>query len=195
MPANSKHLPLTTRRGVTSLPLDPPPFFLEREIRLPWKGLGVYSTCVGLAVLCGFRLFFPGIHTPLPSLISLIVVSAGSAGFYHGVRLLAYWLVWAWVLRRYPLSGGIHPAARGELPCSAFLLVLLSPCLGFVPLCAAMYGSLGGFRPELWLCAAVGAALSVKDLRAVRHLLFIDRSRWLKETVSGMDVLKLVDSA
>ncbi len=158
------------------------------------KGLGVYSTCVGLFVLCAFRLLFPGIHSPLPSLISLIVVSAGSAVFYYGIRHSSYWLAWAWVIRRYPSIGGIHPAARGELPRNAFLLVLLFPCLGFVPLCAVMYGFHEGFRPALWLCIAVGAALSVRDLRVVRHLLFIDRSRWLKETMNGMDVLKFIDS-
>ncbi len=194
MVTNSRHLSLTAKRGVTSLPLDPPPFFLEQEIRISFKGLSVYATCVGLLVLVVLRSIFPGAYNPLPSLIALIVTSAGSAGYYHGVRLLSYWLVWAWVIRRYPSTGGIHPAARGELPRNAFLIVLLSPCLGFVPLCAVLYGIYNGFRPELWLCIAVGAALSVGDMRAVWHLMFIDSSRWLKETTTGMDVLRLVGS-
>jgi hypothetical protein len=194
MAANSRHLSLTAKQRAVALPLDPPPFFLETEIRLVFPGLGLYTTGVGLLVLTAFRSTFPGHYQPLPSLTILLVTSVVSVGFYYGVRLLSYWCVWAWVIRKHPPVGRIHPAARGELPRNAFLFVLLCPCSAFIPLCAFLYIQTGAFRPELWLAVAVAAAISIKDLRAVWHLSSIDPSRWVKETSSGMDVLKLIDT-
>ncbi|MDQ7784894.1 MAG: hypothetical protein RDU20_18570 [Desulfomonilaceae bacterium] len=194
MGTNFRQPSLTAKQAVASLPLDPPPFFLEREIRLTFRGLGVYSTGVGIAVLLVLRAAFPGIYDPLPSLVSLLAISACSVGFYHGVRVFSYWLTWGWVIRRYPSIGGIHPAARGELPRNAFLTVLLSPSIGFVPLWVGLYWLYEGFRPEIWLCTAIWAASSMGDLRSVRHLVSVDPSRWIKDTPTGMDVLRLIGS-
>lgn len=136
----------------------------------------------------------PAYPYPIPSLMVMLLASAGSAGYYYGVRFLSYWVVWAWVTRRHPSIGGIHPAARGELPRNAYLLTLLSPILAFVPLCGGLLAGGAGILPEICMAIAVAAAVSVRDLRAAMSLLSVDSSRWVKETARGMDILKLIDT-
>ena len=194
MATNTRISTLTARRRATDLPLDPPPFYLEGEIPWTGPGFGIQTTCVGLLVLLALWLLSPDASYPLPSLTVLLVTSVGSAGYYHAVRFVSCWVVWAWVIRSYPSMGGIHPAARGELPRNMFLLALLSPLCAFVPLLGVcMYAGGEQFLPEIWLVVAVAAAISIRDVRAARRLLCVDSTRWVKDTARGMDILKLID--
>lgn len=180
----------TVSSNPLSLPLDPPPFFLDDEILLPSRGLALYALLVGLLILIALRLLFL-VTYPLPSLGRLVIFSIGTGGFYHSVRFLGYWVAWVGVTRTYPSSGAIHPAARGELPRNVFLLVIILPCAIFVPVVAA-YSLMGpGFTPEMWLVVAVVISLSIRDVSGAWNLLFCDRETWIKESGRGLDVLRL----
>ncbi|MEW6136790.1 MAG: hypothetical protein AB1733_01055 [Thermodesulfobacteriota bacterium] len=177
----------------TSLPLDPPPFFLEDEIVLPSRGLGLYALLVGLLILIALRLLFP-VTGLLPSLSQLMVISVGTVAIYLFVRFFGYWIAWVVVIRSYPASGGIHPAARGELPRNVFLVVLLLPIGIFVPICAIYCWKTSGFPPEMWLVVSLVISLSVRDVIAVSGLVFNDGQTWIKESDRGLDVLRPTSS-
>lgn len=181
-----------TAARVDSLPLDPPPFYLEREIRLPSSGLGISSVLPGLIILLGVRALLPGNITEIPSLFLLMVISLVVGSSYFAARFLAYWAVWLRVTRRHVPVNGIHPAARGELPRNGFLLVLLAPVCTVMPITWAALRGEAGFGPELWLAVAVMASISLRDLRAACRVLSIKSSYWIKETRFGLDVLKPV---
>jgi len=180
------------KRSTRSL-LDPPPFFLEEEVRFRTRFMGVYPVAAGALVLAILRWVSPVGTDSLPSLLVLFISAIGATGFYWGWRLLSYWSVWAYVFRRYPTWGGINLAARGELPRNGFLLVLFAPSIAFILLCVMLVRLGLGFGPTLWMAAAVVAGISLRDLHAGWTLLFRDRSTWVKETPTGLDVLKPVN--
>jgi hypothetical protein len=173
-----------------SLPLDPPPFYLEREVRLPGRGSWKRSTLVGLIVLLIFRLLLPDRYEDLPSLESLLAVSLGTVATFALVRFAAYWLVWLRVKGRFAANGGIHPAARGELPRNAFLLALITPIVIMIFGCLTVWQRTTGFETELVVAVAVIAAVSCRDLTALWRVRSFDRSHWIKVTKGGLDVLK-----
>ena len=177
--------------ALSSSPVDPPPFFLEDEIVLPSRGLALYALVVGLLILIALRLLSV-VTYPLPSLSRLMAFSVGTGLLYHSIRFVSYGIAWAAVKRSYPLSGGIHPAARGELPRNAFLLVLLLPAATFIPLCVGYVFEGKGFGPEMWLVVAVLASLSLRDITAGWNLLFCNSDTWVKAHERGLDVLKFV---
>lgn len=192
MEKHSPHVPVRAGFRSASLPLDPPPFFLEEEILVPSRGRGLYESTVGLLVLIALWLVFPEVSRPLPSLMELFAWAVGGAGFYYGMRLVTYYVVWLATLHTYPSSAGIHPAARGELPRNAFLVVLLFPIVAFVALCLVLSRFAFGFGPTAWIAAAVVAGVSLRDVRLAWNVLFLDTSRWIKKTKRGLDVLQPV---
>jgi hypothetical protein len=179
--------------NVHTNPIDPPPFHPEGEVRSGIAGNCLLGLLVGTAVLLVFAKVSPQRGDPLPSPVILMAVSAVMAGFYVGVRFVAYWAVWLRTTEKYPSIRGVHPAGRGELPRNAFLVVLSAPLFACVPACALLIRFGPGFGPEAWLAIATVAATAVPDLRAARRLLAIAGSRWIKETRNGLDVLKRID--
>jgi hypothetical protein len=192
MVSNPQHATLRAGPTLRASPLDPPPFFLEKEIRLPTRLMGVYAVVTGVLVLVVLRFIIPVHANSLPSLTRLFVSAIGTTGFYCGFRFLTYWAVWAYVIRKYPSSGGIHPAARGELPRNCFLLVFFAPGVVFIPLCAILARLELGFSPTLWLAVAVVAGISLRDVHAGWTILSCDTSAWVKETSTGLDILRPV---
>jgi hypothetical protein len=142
-----------------------------------------------------FPWLFTNASWKVPSLAVLLTWSFGVAALYVAVRFAAYWCAWSAVIRRYPLVRGVHPAARGELPRCAFIVVVLAP----LSICSAvlLVLSKGGtaFSPEIWLALAVAVGISVRDLRIARHLVFLAPDRWIKETPGGLDALRPTDNA
>jgi len=180
--------------GANSLRIDPPPFFLEREILFDRSRAWISTLGVGLLFLAPFLLLFDRPGGAFPSLGRLVVASFAAGTFYLGVRFLSYKGLWWAVGRAHEPVRGIHPAARGELPRNAYLIVLLAPLMAFVPGCWLIFRSNRGLGPELWLAIAVIAGSALTDLRAARHVLSMESSCWIKETPRGLDVLRPVDT-
>ena len=172
------------------LPLDPPPFFLEREIQLDGPYLAVSSTAIGLTVLLVLRLFLPAPPRPLPALSLLMMASIGAAVYYFGVRFVAYWGIWRKISGNYRQKGGRYLGATGELPKNAFLLVFTAPLITFTAVWLILAGRSGGLGPCWWVAIPVVAGIAFRDLKAIWHVLFLDSTRWLKETPRGLDILK-----
>lgn len=172
----------------TPLLTGPTVFLLESEVKL--SGMGPWSTLLGLCVLAVLKLMLPAPGGQLPSLSALTVWSLGTAGFYFGVRFLAFEIVRPRARREYREK---NPGARvlpyTELPRNLFLLASLTPAVSLIPLCFGLLAMGTGVGPELWIVISVGAALSLKDLTGAAHILFVDHSRWIKETSAGLDIL------
>ncbi len=180
-------------RAVTpGLPLDPPPFFLEGEIRLSGSRMNITCAAVGLTVLLALWIFLPDPAKPLPSLTVLVMSSVGAAAYYFSVRFVAYWATWRRISGTYRQTGGRYLGANGELPKNAFLFVFMAPLAAFTVLCLISVGPRGWLGPCWWVAIAVVAGLAVRDLKAAWQVRFLDPTRWLKETSRGLDVLKPV---
>src|SRR5208283_5085871 len=82
------------RAMALGLPLDPPPFFLEGEIRLSGPYINISCATIGLTCLLAFRMFLPSPARPLPSLTLLMMSSVGAGFFYFGIRFMTYWAIW-----------------------------------------------------------------------------------------------------
>jgi hypothetical protein len=119
-----------------------------------------------------------------------MIASVTAASLYLGVRFITYWVVWSRVVRRYPLVGRTHPAARGELPKRSFLFVLVIPITACIALGAVLLYVGSGFTPALVLSMAVVAGIALRDVRAFRHVLFLECSYWIRDTPAGLEVLK-----
>lgn len=178
--------------GTGSLPLDPPPFFLAREIRLSHSFAGLAPVLVGLLILSVYGLVFYNPCQSVQPFWRLVGVSVAAGSLYLIARFFSYWAAWLWVTRLHSVVGGIHPTARGELPRNAFLAVFILP--GTVLLVACLLGTLiaQGFGPELWLAVAVVAGNVLGDLRGAWHLAFVQSTCWVKQTQAGLDVLRPV---
>jgi hypothetical protein len=181
-----------TRALALGLPLDPPPFFLEGEIRLSGSGMNISCTVVGLTVLLTLRFILPDPARPLPSLSILLISSIGAAVYYFGVRFMTYWAVWHRISGTYRQAGGRYLGANGELPKNAFLIVFATPLIAFAALCLILASGNGEFAPDWWVAIAVVAGVSFRDLKAGWRVLLLDQALWLKETSRGLDVLKPV---
>lgn len=173
-------------------PVDVPPFILEREISHSATRTGLYGTVLGSAVLVFFRFVGPSSSENFPGLSLLLAVSMGTAGFYFSVRFGCYWCIrWKASLDAV-IPGRIDPKARGELPRNGFLLVWVCPLVACIPVWAVIVRS-GDVDPALLqLSVAVASGIASRDLMAAWYALFVDASRWIKETRRGLDVLKLV---
>jgi hypothetical protein len=178
------------RAVALGLPLDPPPFFLEGEIRLSGSYMNVSCAAMGLIVLLAFRLFMPDPVRPLPSLSLLVMTSAGAAVFYFGIRFVTYWAVWRKISGNYRQKGGRYLGANGELPKNAFLMVFMAPSAAFGVLYLILADSSGVLGAGWWVAIAVVAGIAFRDLQGAWHVLFLDHARWLKETPRGLDILK-----
>lgn len=152
--------------------------------------MGIWSTLLGLCVLVVMRFMLPAAGGQLPSLSALTVWALGTAGFYFGVRFAAFGIVRARARREYREK---NPGARilpyAELPRNLFLVASLAPVVSLIPLCFALLGMGTRVGPQLWILISVGAALSLRDLTGAAHILFVDPSRWIKETSAGLDIL------
>lgn len=186
---------INSRLELVSRPLDPPPFFLEGEIRVEGTGFGLSALALGVLMVVSYPVLFGGADQPLPSLSLLVVVALVAASFYFGVRFLAYWGTWLRAIGRHSYNGGIHPAARGELPRNAFLVVLFAPLASFMVVGLVIWRLGLGVRPEFWLAAAMAVSISLRDLKAAWHVMRLDPECWIKETRHGIDVLRPVDRA
>jgi hypothetical protein len=178
------------RAAALGLPLDPPPFFLEGEIRLSGTYLNVSCAAVGLIVLLAFRLSLPDPVGSLPSLSLLMMTSVGAAVFYFGIRFATYWTIWRKISGNYRQKGGRYLGANGEMPKNAFLAVLIVPSAAFGVLYLILADPSGMPGPGWWVAIAVVAGIAFRDLKAAWQVLFLDRARWLKETSRGLDILK-----
>jgi hypothetical protein len=179
-------------QGVSSTPLDPPPFTLEKHVSLPVTRSALWAVVLGSLLLVGSRFLFVGTSRSIPPLIWLIVASVTSAGLYLGIRFITYWVVWSRVVRTYPLVGRTHPAARGELPKRSFLFVLVIPFAACMAIGAVVFHVSSASRPVLVLAVAVVAGMALRDLRALGHVLFLECSCWIRDTPAGLEVLKPV---
>ncbi len=119
------------RAAALGLPLDPPPFFFEGEIRLSGSYMNLSCAALGFIVLLAFRLFLPDPARPLPSLSLLLMTSIGAAVFYFGIRFVTYWAIWRKISGNYRQKGGRYLGANGELPKNAFLVVFMAPLAAF----------------------------------------------------------------
>ena len=148
---------------------------------------------MGLGILSLFPWLFSHTSRNTPSLAMLLAWAFGAAAVYIAARLAVYWAVWTAVIRRYPLVRGVHPAARGELPRIAYIAVVLTP----LALCGTvlLFLSRGdnGISPEIWLALAVVAAVSMRDLRIVLHVIFLAPDCWIKESAGGLEILRPAD--
>lgn len=154
----------------------------------------IAGTLLGLAVLLPYGLSRLHSAGSMPSLLLLFGAAAGAAGAYFGIRFLLYWIQWARAIRKFPMVGGVHPAARGELPRNSFLWVLLTPVLMVVPFCLAFSLKTSEVSPAFWLAASVGIGISLPDLVGAGQLLLVPPDRWINETRNGLDVLKRIAS-
>jgi len=179
--------------GAGTLPLDPPPFFLEKEIRLSASLPGLSPVLAGVLILVAYSLLMPHLQQSVLPFWRLLGVSVAAGGGYLVCGLFSYWAGWLWITKRHPVVGGIHPAARGELPRNVFLVSLLVPGAAVLTACllAAKMGM--GFGTELWLAVAVVAGNVLGDLRAAWHLASVKPACWVKRTPLGLDVLRPVD--
>ena len=180
------------RAAALGLPLDPPPFSLEGEIRLSGSYMNVSCAAMGLIVLLAFRLFLPDPVRPLPSLSLLMMTSVGAAVFYFGIRFVTYWAIWRKVSGNFRQKGARYLGANGELPKNAFLMVFLAPSAAFGVLYLILADPGGVSGPGWWVAISVVAGIAFRDLKAAWHVLFLDQARWLKETSRGLDILKPV---
>lgn len=180
------------RAVALGLPLDPPPFFLEGEIRLSGPYINVSCAATGLICLMAFRIFLPSPARPLPSLSLLIMSSVCAGFFYFGMRFVTYWAIWRRISGNYRQKGGRYLGANGELPKNAFLLVFITPLASFAALYFILAGSGGEMGPGWWVAIAVVIGIAFPDLKAAWHVLFLDPARWLKETTRGLDILNPV---
>jgi hypothetical protein len=180
------------RAAALGLPLDPPSFFLEGEIRLSGWYVNVSCAAVALVVLVAFRLCLAGVERPLPSLSRLTMIAVGAAVFYFGIRFVTYLAIWRKISGNYRQKGGRYLGANGELPKNAFLMVFMTPLAAFGVLYLTLAGLGGVLGPGWWVAIAVVAGIAFRDLKAAWHVLFLDRARWLKETSRGLDILKPV---
>ncbi len=180
------------RAAALGLPLDPPPFFLEGEIRLSGSYMNVSCAATGLILLLAFRLFLPDPVRPLPSLSLLIMTAVGAAVFYFGIRFVTYWAIWRKISGNYRQKGGRYLGANGELPKNAFLMVFMAPLAAFGVLYLILADASGVLGTGWWVAISVVAGIAFRDLKAAWHVLFLDQARWLKETSRGLDILKPV---
>lgn len=177
-------------QGVSSIPLDPPPFILERHVSLPVTRSAMWAVVLSSLLLVGFRVLFAHTGRSIPPLLWLMAASITAAGLYLGVRFITYWAVWSRVVRTYPLVGRTHPAARGELPKRSFVFVLVIPIATCIALGVVLIYLGSGFSPELVLAMAVVAGVALRDVRALGHVLFLECSYWIRDTPAGLEVLK-----
>lgn len=177
-------------QDVSSLPLDPPPFILEKYVSLPVTRSALWAIGLSSVILLGYRLLFAETGGPIPSLLWLMSASISGAGLYLGIRFITYWAAWTHVVRTYPLVGRTHPAARGELPKRSFLFVLVVPVATSLSLCAALFHITSGLAQVLVLPIAVIAGIALRDMRALGHVLFLDGSYWIRDTPAGLEVLR-----
>ena len=175
-----------------ALPLAPPPFYLDREIRLSGPRTAVATTLLGLGIVAVSLLVYGQLSGPLPSLWFLTLISVLAAAGCLMVRFACYRLVWTWVSRSYPLRGSVHPAARGELPRNAYLLVLVTPTLALVAACTLVAVWNLKLGPEMWPAIAVAVAVCSGDLIAARHVVRLNSAYWIMETPARLDVLRPV---
>jgi hypothetical protein len=180
------------RAAALGLPLDPPPFFFEGEIRLSGSYMNLSCAALGFIVLLAFRLFLPDPVRPLPSLSLLLMTSIGAAVFYFGIRFVTYWAIWRKISGNYRQKGGRYLGANGELPKNAFLAVFMAPLAAFGVLYLILADPGGVLGPGWWVAIAVVAGIAFRDLKAAWKVLFLDQARWLKETPRGLDILKPV---
>jgi hypothetical protein len=187
-------MPLNPRlaQDVSSTPLDPPPFTLEKHISLPVTSSAIWALGLSCLLLIAYRLLFAETGRPIPSLLWLMVASIVGAGSYLGIRFITYWMVWTQVVRTYPLVGRTHPAARGELPKRSFLFVLIIPIAASLSMCAAIYHVSSSSFQVLVLQIAVIAGIALRDMRALRHVLFLENSYWIRDVPAGLEVLRPV---
>lgn len=176
------------------LQIDPPPFYLHAEVRRGRSLWRLPALATGFALPAAYAVLI-GASRPIPSLALLMAVSLVSASFYLGVRFFAYWAAWLRAMTAYQAVGGIHPAARGELPRNYYVFVLLAPVGAFAAaaLVPALWGT--GFGAEITLAAAVVVGISIRDAQSALSLLAYDSKCWIKETDSGFDVLKPIERA
>ncbi len=186
---------IPSKLELPSRQLDPPPFFLESEIRVGGSGFGLTALGVGVLMVVSFPMLAGKPSQPLPSLSLLVVVALVAASFYIGVRFLTYWIIWLRAIGSHSYNDGIHPAARGELPRNAFLIVLLAPLTSFIVIALLIWRLGVDFRPEFWLAVAVAVSISLRDLKAAWHVIHVEPDRWIKETRHAIDVLRPVDRA
>jgi hypothetical protein len=179
----------TNRKPVTEpLRTGPSPFLREAEVRL--SGMGLWSTLLGFCVLMVMRFLLPAAGGQLPSLSALTVWAFGTAGFYFGVRFVAFGIVRPRARREYrEKNPGARVFPQSELPRDLFLLASLAPVASLIPLCFCLLVTGTRVGPQLWILISVGAALSLRDLTGAAHILFVDPSRWIKETSAGLDIL------
>lgn len=177
---------------MTSRPVDPLPFFPERKIRISRARSAIAATLLGLLILVPYGLGHFHSGGSIPSLTVLFVAAVAACGSYFGIRFVVYWTQWALAIRNYPLVGGVHPAARGELPRNSFLWVLLTPFLTIFPLCLGMSLNTIELSPAFWLAASVAAGIAFPDLLGAGRLLLVPSDRWVRETSNGLDVLRPV---
>ncbi len=190
MPPSSKQ-----NRRTGSGASDASPFLLEKQIHQDELWGWFASTATGLVVLAAFWLLLTSQPIRIPSLAVLAVVSAGAAGFYFGVRFLAYWATWLRQARGRQPTGGIQPGAHGELSRNGFLFVVSAPGIASI----LMFGILLlwglGRAAEFGLAVSVVAGVSVQDISVFLNLWPLDSRHWIRQTSRGLDVLKLVERA
>lgn len=173
--------------------IDSPPFCLEEKIRLSGMWYGLCAVAVGLAILVVWQWLAPWPSRVVPPLTTLLIVSVGSGACYALVRFALHWGARIVVTQNYAPVGRVHPAATGELPRTAFLVVLLAPglvcALGYT-LAAKMFAAFG---PEFRLAVAVIGGVAIRDLRAAYCVMRLSSSLWFKERRGGLDVLRLLE--
>ena len=84
------NLPASPQEFV-SRQLDPPPFYLEGEIRVGGSKFEFFALGLGLVFVALFPVLLYRPAPPLPSLSILFVVALVSASLYLGIRFLVYW--------------------------------------------------------------------------------------------------------
>lgn len=176
------------------LPLDPPPFYLEGEVRVGVQRGGVLGLAVGLVILLVFLALSTHASVAGASLSRLIIVSGAAAVFYLSVRLLLFWAVWFRAVRKHRGIVGVNPAARGELPRNGYLLVSILPLVAFVVACVVGSRWVADPGPAVWLAMAVIAGIALRDLTAAWHVMFVAPYCWVKETGSSLDILRPVET-
>ncbi|MCA1960622.1 MAG: hypothetical protein LDL33_07480 [Desulfomonile sp.] len=173
--------------------IDSPPFCIQEKVRLSETWSALSAVAVGVAVLASWQWLAPGPSRGVPSLTLLLIVSVSSGGCYIAVRFVSYWTARIVVTQTHAPVGRVHPAASGELPRTAFFIVLLAP--GIV--CALCYtlvaNAAAAFGPEFRLAVAVIAGVAVRDVRAAYHVMMLPSSLWFKEKRDGLEALQLLD--
>lgn len=152
--------------------------------------MGVWSTLLGLCLLVVMRFVLPASGGQPPSLATLTIWALATAGFYFGIRFVAFGIARGRARREYREK---NPGARvfpyAEVPRNLFLVASLAPSISLIPLCFGLLGAGTRVGPQLWILISVGAAVSLRDLTGAAHILFVDPSRWIKETSAGLDIL------